>query len=356
MKLLYIINTPAQAYTWHHSIEEFLAKGHDVKILARDYGSTVDLIRSFDFQYSTFKVIRSRLFRAFLAINHIWQCYKLSKNSTPSMVIGFGIDAAVVAALFRKPCVVFIDDEPTPIQNYLTKLLNSIIITPECFKYNLGNKHIRIAGYKELAYLHPDYFKPDNSIYNELKISKSEKYIILRFNAFDAIHDIGKHGFTTADRFSLIQELGRYVRVFISPEGSLPKELEGYRLPIPYERIHHALYYAQLLVTDTQTMATEAALLGTPVVRYNSFVGPNDACNFIELEQKYNLIYSFQNAEQAIQKSFELIKQPDLKTQWANKLQKLIEDKINVTHFLTDFIINYPESFFKHKDRDGIRG
>lgn len=55
--------------------------------------------------------------------------------------------------------------------------------------------------------------------------------------------------------------------------------------------------------------------------------------NGIELQQKYDLIYSFQNAERAIQKASELIKQPDLKTQWANKLQKLIVVMLrNVNH------------------------
>ena len=141
---------------------------------------------------------------------------------------------------------------------------------------------------------------------------------------------------------------------FISPEGPLAKELEGYRLSIPYERIHHVLYYAQLLVTDTQTMATEAAILGTPTVRCNSFVDKVHVGNFDELEQKYDLIYSIRDHKQAMQKAIELIQQPDVKDQWAKKRKNLLSDKIDVTQFMIDFIENYPDSFKEHKEKSNI--
>jgi predicted glycosyltransferase len=268
------------------------------------------------------------------------------------MVIGFGIDAALMAAFLRKPCIIFTDNEVTPIQNIMTSWFASAIITPDCFQRNIGKKQIRINGYKELAYLHPNVFKPDPSILDDLYIDRSNKYVILRFNAFDAVHDIGIHGFSIADQLKLVDELKKYAQVFISPEGTLSKELESYRLPVDYNKIHHVLYHAQLLVTDTQTMATEAAILGTPVVRCNNFVGPNDMGNFIELEKKYDLIYSFQKAGQALEKAIELIKQPDVKEQWAKKRQKLLAEKIDVTQFMVDFIDNYPESFNKHRDEE----
>ena len=43
-----------------------------------------------------------------------------------------------------------------------------------------------------------------------------------------------------------------------------------------------------MVVADTQTIVTEAAVLGTPAIRYNSFAGENDMGNFVELEQKYH--------------------------------------------------------------------
>jgi predicted glycosyltransferase len=44
-------------------------------------------------------------------------------------------------------------------------------------------------------------------------------------------------------------------------------------------------------------MTTEAAVLGTPAIRCNSFVGKRDMGNFIELEKKYGLIFNFDSVE-----------------------------------------------------------
>ena len=351
MKVLFCINTPAQAYTWQHIVENLIRKGHKVRISARDYGSTARIFKTAGLPVHTFRPITRHYLRLFNIIVHIQNGLKASKGFTSTIIVGFGCDVAIIAALIRRPCLVFTDSEPIPLQHILTRLFASVIITPSCFNKELGKKHIRIKGYKELAYLHPNSFKPDSSILKELGLAKYEKYVILRFNVFDAFHDIGKHGFTVADQSSLVQELSKYARVFISPEGPLAEELEGYRLSIPYERIHHALYYAQLLVTDTQTMTTEAAILGTPAVRFNSFVGSDDMGNFTELEEKYGLIYSFREADRAIQKAIELIQQPDLKEQWAKKQQKLLTDTIDVTQFMVDFIENYPDSIKEYKEK-----
>jgi hypothetical protein len=114
---------------------------------------------------------------------------------------------------------------------------------------------------------------------------------------------------------------------------------------IPQHRMHDAIYYASLLVGDTQTSTTEAACLGTPAIRCNSFVGPNDMSNFKELEAKYKLIFNYRDSRNAIEKSLELIQQENINKEWAQRTEKLINDKIDLTAFMTWFIENYPKSF-----------
>jgi hypothetical protein len=138
--------------------------------------------------------------------------------------------------------------------------------------------------------------------------------------------------------------------VFISAEKKVPQDLEKYLLNIPKHKIHDCLYYAKMCVTDTQTMTTEAGILGTPVIRCNSFVGKNDMGNFIELEQQYKLIFSYRDPEQAIEKALILIKDKDIKKEWNEKKQKLLSDKIDITAFLVWYIENYPESFREMKN------
>ncbi|MBN2186928.1 MAG: DUF354 domain-containing protein [Dehalococcoidia bacterium] len=347
MKILFCIATPAQVHFWRYSIESLVKKGHKVKILARDYESTLELLDRYGLEYSSFKPIRSKYLKIFELLTHALKGYGLGRKFHSDIILGFGVGTSSVSALLRKPCIVFTDTESLPVQHFLTKVFATVIITPSCFRGDLGKRHIRIAGYKELAYLHPNYFHADPTIYDELGISKDEKYVILRFNAFDAVHDIGRRGFSLLNKYQLARGLGKYARVFLSAEGRLPEDLESFKLPIPYHLIHHALYYAKLVICDTGTIATEAATLGTPSIYCSSAAGQFG--NFVELQQKYDLIYCFREPKRAIEKALELIQQPDLKEQWAKKRQRLLADRIDVTQFIVWLIENYPESFEEYR-------
>ncbi len=231
--------------------------------------------------------------------------------------------------------------------NLVTFPFADVICTPSCFKKDLGKKQIRYNGYHELAYLHPDYFKPDPSVLDELGLKKDDKFVIVRFVAWQASHDIGHCGFNMEAKRKLVKELGKYARVFITSESPLPEEFKKYGIKIPPERIHDLLYYATMYIGEGATMATEAAILGTPSIYVSSFW--DSMGNFNELEEQYGLIYNFKEPEPAIQKVIELLQQQDLKQEWAKKRERLLKDKIDVTQFMMEFIENYPESYGRVK-------
>jgi predicted glycosyltransferase len=104
-----------------------------------------------------------------------------------------------------------------------------------------------------------------------------------------------------------------------------------------------------MFVSDTGTMITEAAILGTPAIQCYSDFG--HCGNLLELEQKYGLVYTFKEPALAITQAINLVQQPDLKEQWAKKRQILLRDKIDVTQFFVDFLENYPISFRKYKGK-----
>jgi predicted glycosyltransferase len=72
-------------------------------------------------------------------------------------------------------------------------------------------------------------------------------------------------------------------KVFISAEGKLPDEIKQYQIKSNPNNIHHLMYFSQIYIGDSQSMATEATLLGTPSIRFNTFVGEKDLNNFIFL-------------------------------------------------------------------------
>jgi predicted glycosyltransferase len=99
-----------------------------------------------------------------------------------------------------------------------------------------------------------------------------------------------------------------------------------------------------MFIGDSQTMTSEAAILGTPALKCNSFAHRLSLPNL--LEQKYDLCYAFSNIEfeKMLNKIDELLENENLKQDWQKKAKIFINDSIDPTQFLVWFIENYPKS------------
>ncbi|CAG0999466.1 hypothetical protein METP3_03196 [Methanosarcinales archaeon] len=362
MKIAIFINTPAQLHFYKNMIRSFKNRNSKVFLLVRDYGETLQLLSEMDFEYYIFS--RSPKSKSGKIINlpfDIFKAYRYLRNLKPDLVLGFGVYDVFTSHLLKVPCIVFNDSEPNvnnisyAIQYKLYTPFIDLMITPASFKKYFGSKQVRINSYKELSYLHPNYYLPSDDITDLLGIKRNESYTILRFNSFDAVHDFNVKGFSNEDKIKLVKSLEKYAKVFISSEAEVSSSLKKYVANFPKNRIHDILYHANLLVTDTQTMATEGAILGTPTIRCNTFAGNKDMSNFIELEQKYNLIFNYSNPDKAINKAIELIQKQNLKEEWKIKKEKLLKDKIDINAFMIRFIENYPQSFEEIKRNPEIQ-
>lgn len=121
--------------------------------------------------------------------------------------------------------------------------------------------------------------------------------------ARSATHDVNQFGIL--DKAGYVDALRAYGRVFISAEGSLPIELDRYRLKCHPALIHDLLYYSSLYLGEGASMATEAALLGTPSIYVSSLA--HKMGNLDELEKKYGLLYSFTNSVEALNLAIKLL-------------------------------------------------
>jgi predicted glycosyltransferase len=171
----------------------------------------------------------------------------------------------------------------------------------------------------------------------------------MRFVSWKAMHDVGKKGFDDKSKIEAVRKLEEIMPVYITSEGKLPTELEKNKVKVSPEKMHDILFYAHTFMGDSQTMTTEAALLGTPAVRCNTFVGENDMGNFKELESEYGVIFNYVNPNEAIHKAVELCNTPDIKQEWEKRREKILGNKIDVTAFMVWFVENYPQSFSEMK-------
>ncbi|MDD5141897.1 DUF354 domain-containing protein [Methanoregula sp.] len=355
MKILISVNHPAHVHLFKNFIWKMQEKGHEFLIVARDKDKTINLLDIYGFKYVlTGKAETTPLGYLKEMIKRTRQFYSLIGKFHPHIILTqMDPSPGLAATLRRVPYICLADSEPAKIILYSTMPLTQAVLTPESFRMNLGKKQIVYAGYKELAYLHPNIFKPDVSILDELGVQNGEPFIILRFVSWGAHHDIGKKGIQ--DKLELVKKLEKFGRIFISSEATLDENLKKYELTVSSEKMHDVLYYARLFFCDSQTMATEAAILGTPTVRCNSFVGTKDMGNFIELEEKYGLVYNFSDENAAINCAISFLNNPNIKNEWAKKLKILLGDKIDVTAFLVWFIEAYPQSVVEIRENPDLQ-
>jgi hypothetical protein len=106
--------------------------------------------------------------------------------------------------------------------------------------------------------------------------------------------------------------------------------------------MHDALAEARLLVADTQTMVAEAALLGTPAIRSNSFVGGKDMRNFVELESA-DLLVNHSSFEAVVDSARRLLTDDDVPTRWEQRARDYLADMVNLTDLLVEVAYNVDE-------------
>jgi predicted glycosyltransferase len=180
--------------------------------------------------------------------------------------------------------------------------------------------------------LHPDYFVPNKDVLSDLKVNPGDKYIILRFVSWQAYHDVGHKGISLENKIKAVREFEEYGKVFITSEGNLPKDLEQYQVKIEPHNMHDAIYFASLLMGESATMASEAAMLGTPSIYLD-----DDGRGYTdELEKKYGLVFNFTESSEdqlkAINKGIEILNQD--KNIYSKRREVLLSEKDSLTDFM----------------------
>jgi predicted glycosyltransferase len=104
--------------------------------------------------------------------------------------------------------------------------------------------------------------------------------------------------------------------------------------------MHDALAFSSLLLGDSQTMAAEAAVVGTPCLHVSSFSRRLDYLRELELE--YGLLTSFRpEDEQGILTRLDaLLALDDPRASVAGAHAKMLSNKCDVARWFADFVMN----------------
>ena len=359
MNLLFYLGHPAHFHLFKNVIKELKKREHRVSILIKKKDILEDLLIETKLDYVNILRNGRKDNKTSMGIGLLkrdFRMFSYSLNNRPDLMIGTSPEITHVGKLLNINSIVVNEDdaEQVPLFAKLSYPLASSILAPaSCSTGKWNYKTIHYNGYHELSYLHPSHFIPAAKKIKELTNNGEMKYFILRFAKLSAHHDSGKMGITTAIAEKIIDRLKILGRVYITSERELEPQFEKYRISIKPSDMHDALYFSHLVIGDSQTMAAEAAVLGTPSIRFNDFVGKLGYLE--ELEHRYGLTYGIKTTEPEFlfDKIEELLSIKDLKKEWEKRRHKMLSEKIDFTAFMIWLFENYPESIDTLKKHPG---
>lgn len=339
MNVLVYLGHPAHFHLFKHCIKNLQEKHHKITIVIKSKDVLEQLLIDSKLDFINIASGKKRsLYSAFT--KRLLALSKLIRIHKPNILIGSAAELAVLGKLYKIPSYIFFEDDFEAVKKFakVTGPTATKLICPDCCSaWKWQHKKTGYKSYHELAYLHPNHFKPDVEKVKGI-FDLSKKNFILRFAQLTAYHDKGKHGITSEVAQKLIDLLLPHGNVFITSERELEPQFEKYRINISPLDIHHALYYADMYVGDSQTMTAEAAVLGTPAIRFNDFVG--ELSYLEELEHQYELTYGIKSKypEKLFQKTKELMQNNNLKKDWELKRKKMLGNCIDLAEYMTNLI------------------
>jgi uncharacterized protein len=359
MNILVDIGHPGHVHLFRNLVAELRKQGHRVSLTCRDVPVITQLLDFYNLEYTiTGKKKNSLLQKYLYQGKDILAAWRTIRKEKATMGIGVSMILPLISKTRIIDSIAFDDDDRkvTPVFAFFAGMADAILTPASLSSDNRGRKHITYNGFHELAYLHPKRFTPDPAVLKKLGITEADRFFLLRFNSFQAHHDTGESGMTWEQKIRLIRHLEPHGKIFISTESVMAPEFSAYALPVHAGEMHSVLAYAALYIGESQTMTSEAAILGTPALKCNTFAGRLSVPN--ELEQKYGLCYSWLPGSfgSMLEKVGELLADPDLKQEWSRKRQKMLSEKIDVTAFFAWFIGNWPDSLGTVKEQPDYPG
>lgn len=345
---LFQLNHPAHFHLFKHTIQILEDKGHRILISIKDKDILKELVKNYSFVQLSEGYRKNNFFSI---VNSVYQrdkkLLKIVKKFKPDLMIGTSPEIGHIRPFVGFSSLFFGEDDVNlSVPMYLGALtcypLFSSILAPTGVNNSIWNrKTVNYNGFQKLAYLHPNRFKPDRT---KVDIPEGEKYFIIRFANLQAYHDVNAKGISNPLAKEIIDKLERKGKVLISSERDLPLEFKTYEFKGNKQDIHHYIYYANLFIGDSQSMAIESAMLGTPNIRFNDFVGKISVLE--EIENKYNLSIGInsEKPEDLLNAIDEIINDDNALKNFRSRRDYMLKDKIDVTAFMVWFIENYPKS------------
>lgn len=342
MNFLFDIGHPAHIHLLRNFALKMNKTGHQILFTSRNKPLNIKLLNEFSLPFVSIGDVKTGFWQKIKGLFYFnKELYKVARRFKPDVFLSHGsIYAAHVSSLLGKPHISF-EDTGNKEQVMLYKPFTDAILVSDSFTRNYGAKTVVYPGYHELAYLHPNQFKPDIQVLSQYNLDPKENLIIVRFVKRNATHDFRHPGIPTEKKIALVEKFSKNNKVLITSEADLPEQLLPYQIKINPVDIFHIMAFSQLVFGESATMASEAAVLGVPAI----FIDSTSRDYTHEQEVKYGLVFNYsespQDIDEAIETGLKILSDPSNQKQFQQKRQTLLREKIDVTAFLCDFVEEY---------------
>jgi predicted glycosyltransferase len=269
-------------------IDVLRADGHEVRVTARDFAQTLQLLDRFEIEHTAIGRHRGGRLgaKAFGLAGRSTALVRWSRREAPfDVALGHGSnDVSVAARLLRVPCSTMFDYEWAAVQHHVNCRLCQAVVVPDAIppgrlaRYGATGKIQAYAGLKEEYYLAD--FEPEERVLGELGLDAERTIVVVRTPpAVSLYHRFENDLF--ADVLARLRAAAQSdgVQSVVLPRtdeqrGQLLAGLAGEPGFVMPERAIDAqslIAYADLVISAGGTMNREAVALATPV--YTTFEG-----------------------------------------------------------------------------------
>ena len=267
MKILFDLNHPVDVNFFKNAILTLQEKGHHIKVIFRERGKLEAILR-YELKNVEIKKIgshkKSFLGKVFHQLLRDFNIFFFLLKYKIDIVACFGPTSAIAAKLSRTRYLAFDDDFEYKIPFYHANWLATKHIFPDFIKFT-NSKTYKYHGFKELAYLHPNYLKTSETVLSEYDLLPNE-YVFIR--------EISNVSLNYKDRTSILNKLiqkvkNKGLKIVLSLEDKTLSNIYSVQcivLEEPISDIYSLLYHSLFTISSGDTVAREAALLGVPTI------------------------------------------------------------------------------------------
>jgi predicted glycosyltransferase len=267
MKILFDLLHPADVNLFKNSVYTLSQQGHSIFLAYRQRG-VLDIIARSEFPEIDLTRLgihrKSRLGKLYSIIQKEILTFKFLRKNKIKLVVCQGLACGIACKLLGVKILHYDDDSEYRLTFLLGKLFSDIDVMPDFIPVS-GKNIYKYKGFKELAYLHPDYFTPFEEIIAEYGL-QPYNYVFIREISNVTLNYLNPRRLLP----EIVDYLKKYnIKILLSIEDKMLVDDYSESCIIMKEPIKHLfslIYFSRFVISSGDTMARESCLLGNPCI------------------------------------------------------------------------------------------